>query len=293
MGFLASSLEDSQKSIVGECRGLFELDPADLLDFIDSELAERSARSARKRPSLEALPKRVGASPSRESLRGLLAAAPLATPCQEGTSLERPGRCVRTRRTTTTITRNVKSNSAEILELACEVAIDKGFANVTWTRGFSALHLAAKHGSLEHVRRLLAEADAISGLNLQDNSGKRPLDHALARKEVDLELLELLDPAQVADVGVLQPRKADLAQHPSSQFLTARRRCASQRRQPRSLSAPAQKLPTVPEEKTAPPVPCTTPAALPTLLASHGLARDACKSFPPCAQQRSKLERRA
>lgn len=292
MGFLASSLEDSQKSrlllkksIVGECRGLFELDPADLLDFIDSELAGRSAWSA------QALPKTVGASPSRESLRGLFAAASLATPCQEGTSLETPGRRVRTHRTT--ITRNVKSNPAEILELACEVAIDKGFANVTWTRGFSALHLAAKHGSQEHVRRLLVEADAISGLNLQDNSGKRPVDHALARKEVDLELLELLDPAQVADVGVLPPSKAGLAQPPPSHLPMARRRCTSQRRQPRATSAPAQKLPTVPEERTAPPVPCTTPAALPTLLASHGLARDACKSVPPCAQQRSKLERRA
>lgn len=89
---------------------------------------------------------------------------------------------------------HVESSREHILELACDIAFREGFSTVQWKRNFSALHFAAKFGSVEFVRRLLQEANATKGLALRDDLGKLPIDYALALAEVDLELMELLDP---------------------------------------------------------------------------------------------------
>jgi hypothetical protein len=97
------------------------------------------------------------------------------------------------------------SSREDVLELACTIALRKGWENVNWRRNFSALHLAAKLGETEVAKKLLLEANATAGLRLLDNHGKTPLDYALALPKIDLELLALLDPT--SETNSMKPRQ--------------------------------------------------------------------------------------
>lgn len=175
---------------------------------------------------------------------------------------------------------HVRSSRKQILELACDIALREGFSNVQWKRNFSALHLAAKLGSSEHVHRLLREANAMPGLALRDDFGKLPIDYVTALPEVDLELLDMVDPANAA-VAPITPTYPQIPrghkQSPPSTKSEARTRKI------------CRKLPPLPEETLAPSAsppkegkakgqltskrgPANT--GLPTLLGSHGFGRE-------------------
>lgn len=255
MVFVAETFEEVV--IVGE--GNLILDAAKMLELADSLLDKSTSVS-----TLEALTRAAGGGSTSSG-------------CSE-TSWHR----------TEEVSWHVRSSREEILRLACDIAFREGFSSVQWKRNFSALHLAAKLGSLEFVRRLLQEANAISGLALRDDYGKLPIEYALALPEVDLQLLELLDPMQASNATAITHvpicRKAPAA--------TARPRQERARRaasEPRLKKASA-KLPPVLEGSLLEPY--THPKTkgvdvgrqsrahngLPTLLGSHGLARQVPKA---------------
>lgn len=85
------------------------------------------------------------------------------------------------------------SSSHQLLHHAVDIVVRNGWREVSWRSDFTALHLAAKMGC-HHTVKLLLELGAETALDLRDSLGRTPADYALARGEVDLELLRLLEP---------------------------------------------------------------------------------------------------
>jgi len=186
---------------------------------------------------------------------------------------------------------HVRSSREDILDLACKIALSKGWENVTWRRNFSALHLAAKIGDTEAVKKLLHEACAAPALTLLDNHKKTPLDYAMELPAIDLELLELLDPLQATfalsskSYDVLgSPQRKDRV--PNARELISRK-CIS-----------SAKLRTIPGKKLLDSVPheprsdmsthaidqidgAETDFVLPSLLSSRGFASEPHKGKMP------------
>eukprot|EP00929_Paragymnodinium_shiwhaense_P037999 TRINITY_DN20151_c0_g1_i1.p1 TRINITY_DN20151_c0_g1~~TRINITY_DN20151_c0_g1_i1.p1 ORF type:complete len:239 (+),score=35.98 TRINITY_DN20151_c0_g1_i1:39-755(+) len=88
------------------------------------------------------------------------------------------------------------SDPRQLLDHAIDIVVRNGWPSISWRHNFTALHLAAVQGCCRTVR-LLRGLGATDSLSLRDESNMRPIDYALARGEVDLKLLGLLDPSRV------------------------------------------------------------------------------------------------
>jgi len=93
---------------------------------------------------------------------------------------------------------HVYSSHEKILDIASEIACQEGLSNVRWQGDFTALHLAAKDGSTDHVRQLLKHARASSVLRVLDRTNNlTPFEYAsrdMWSKPIDLEMWDLLSP---------------------------------------------------------------------------------------------------
>lgn len=107
--------------------------------------------------------------------------APCATKGDEGIRLESKWTC------------QVRGEERRMLEYACDMVVRRGWETIEWQRGFSALHLAGRVGSVVAVEVLLQHG-AASGLEARDMDGQRPIDYALALPGARPELLKLLSP---------------------------------------------------------------------------------------------------
>lgn len=255
MVVLTERFEEVVEEVVVESKGVRHLDTAQLLKLADSML---------DRPTSVAMLEDLGRVRSRGST----------------SSGDKQKSCHRTEE----VSWHVKSSRKQVLELACDVAFREGFSKVQWKRNFSALHLAAKLGSSEHVRRLLQEANATSGLAVRDDFGKLPIDYAFALPEMDLELLDMLDPANAA----VAPRAPASPRASPRNARLHKQRASHAASEPRTRKI-CRKLPTVPEE-TLPLVTSSSKegkskaqstikrgaasTGLPTLLGSHGFAQE-------------------
>jgi hypothetical protein len=190
---------------------------------------------------------------------------------------------------------HVESSHDDILKIACEVARREGWENVTWTKNFSALHLAAKLGDRESVRRLKEEISATPGLTVRDASGNLPVDYALALPEVDLELLELLDPSSKRLTSASRSVDSDLSRVRVWQnavcaaYAKAQQTCGADLPRAAGIEVPdkaAENIAQLPFGGHEP----HHRAHLPTLLSSKGLACDGRKGKPIDVPQGEKLD---
>jgi len=85
------------------------------------------------------------------------------------------------------------------LHRTCEIVLKSGWSTITWQRGFTALHLAAKHGSEDAVR-LLLHASAAPALAQEDCRQLKPIDHA-RKKGHSKAFVELLDPRHAMELA--------------------------------------------------------------------------------------------
>jgi len=74
---------------------------------------------------------------------------------------------------------HIRGSREKTLRFVSEIARRGGLSNVSWARDFSALHLAAKYGSKDHVRQLLKDPHASEVLKVPDEKTLTPIKYAL------------------------------------------------------------------------------------------------------------------
>jgi len=82
----------------------------------------------------------------------------------------------------------VPQNLRPDMQRACEDIIRKGWQKIKWSHDFTALHLAARSGSVDGVTFLM-KATAWPGLSREDDKGNTPLDYARDKGHADVAKL--------------------------------------------------------------------------------------------------------